>query len=180
MAAVRLRIEPQICDMNPENIDLSAEDTSFEAVAAERDRLALEKADLQELLLRRQADFENFKKRYERERAELFDAVAMDTMRPLLEILDDFERALKTAGYENEFVKGMRLIYTRLSESLAKMGLEPIKSEGEKFDPNLHHAVQKMVSADHAEETVLEEYQRGYRFKGKMLRPAMVKVSVGA
>jgi len=170
--------------MNPENTDptveLSDAGESVDALAAERDRLALEKADLQELLLRRQADFENFRKRNERERTELFDSVAMDTVRPLLEILDDFERALKVASGDDEFVKGMRLIYNRLSESLAKLGLEPIKSEGEKFDPNLHHAVQKVVSADHAEETVLEEYQRGYRFKGKMLRAAMVKVSVGA
>ena len=173
--------------MNPENTepvtDTAEElENGVEALVAERDRLAVEKAELQDLLLRRQADFENFKKRYERERIELFDSVAMDTMRPLLEILDDFERALKAApegdGAQREFVKGTRLIHSRLSEALAKMGLEPIKSEGEKFDPNLHHAVQKMVSGDHDEETVLEEYQRGYRFKGKLLRPAMVKVSV--
>lgn len=175
--------------MNPENTEpvvetTEAPDPGPEALAAERDRLAAEKAELQDLLLRRQADFENFKKRYERERAELFDAVAMESVRPLLEILDDFERALKSApetdGPAREFIKGTELIHARLSEILAKMGVEPIKSEGEKFDPNVHHAVQKMASADHAEDTVLEEYQRGYRFKGKLLRPAMVKVSVNS
>jgi molecular chaperone GrpE len=152
------------------------------AVTAERDQLAQEKADLQDRLLRRQAEFDNFRRRSERERLEVADFVSMETVRPLLTALDDFERALKAAqaagGAENEFVKGVELIYNRLVDTLTKMGLEPIDSVGRPFDPNQHNAIQREETQDAEDNTVLEEYQRGYNFRGKLLRPSMVKVAV--
>jgi molecular chaperone GrpE len=148
-------------------------------VTAERDQLTQEKAELQDRLLRKQAEFENFRRRTEREREESSDYAMMEAIRPLLGTLDDFERALKAAPAEGgEFVKGVELIYNRLVDALKKLGLEPVESVGKKFDPNQHHAVQKAESDEVEEDTVLEEYQRGYNYRGKLLRPAMVKVSV--
>ena len=148
------------------------------AISAERDQLAAEKAGMQELLLRRQADYDNFRKRAERERTEYIEYAGMETLRPLLPVLDDFERALKVETADKEYAKGMDLIYQRALESMKKMGLEPIESTGKPFDPNIHHAVE-MVTTDEAEDhTVLATYQTGYNFKGRLLRPAMVKVAV--
>lgn len=150
------------------------------AVAAERDKLADDVKDLQNLLLRRQAEFDNFRKRIDREKMELSEYASMGAVNAILPIIDDFDRALKVECADKEYSKGMLMIRQRLFESLEKLGLEPIVSEGEKFDPNLHHAVSKAESAEHADDTVLEEYQKGYNFKGRVLRPAMVKVSVKA
>lgn len=152
------------------------------AVAAERDQLRREKAELQDLLLRRQAEFDNFRKRSERERGEFAEYAGMDAVRALLPAIDDFERALKASGGSEEgspeLLKGIALIYGRLLESLKKLGLQPIEAADNKFDPHLHHAVERVPSADREGDTILEEYQRGYFYKGRLLRPAMVKVAV--
>lgn len=149
-----------------------------EALLADRDRLLTEKADLQERLLRRQAEFDNFRRRAERERAEVVEYANTETVRSLLPVLDDFERALKVESADKEYARGMELIYQRLAESLKKLGIEPITSAGQPFDPHLHHAVEMVETDDYPDHTILEEYQRGYNFKGKLLRPAMVKVAV--
>jgi molecular chaperone GrpE len=151
---------------------------SLEAVTAERDRLAIERADLQDRLLRRQAEFDNFRRRAERERADVLEYANSQTGLALLPILDDFERALKVESADTEYARGMELIYQRLLDSLKKLGLEPITSIGEHFDPNVHHAVDSIGRDDVEDHTILEEYQRGYNFRGKQLRPAMVKVAV--
>jgi molecular chaperone GrpE len=145
---------------------------------AERDRLANEKSELQDLLQRRQAEFENFRRRVERERGELFEFATMDAVKTLLPILDDFERALKVEHTDREYARGMELIYQRLYEALKKMGLEPISTEGTLFNPHIHHAVEMVDTKDHPDQTILEEYQRGYNFKGRLIRPAMLKVAV--
>ena len=145
---------------------------------AERDRLAKEKAELQDLLQRRQAEFENFRRRVERERSELFEFATMDSIKTLLPILDDFERALKVEHADKEYARGMELIYQRLFEALKKMGLEPISTEGSLFNPHVHHAVEMVDTTEHPDQTILEEYQRGYNFKGRLVRPAMLKVAV--
>lgn len=146
--------------------------------AAERERLLKEKAELQDLLQRRQAEFDNFRRRNERERGDLFEFAAMDAVKALLPVLDDFERAVKVESADREYARGMELIYSRLSESLQKLGLEPISSDVPLFNPHVHHAVEMVDSKDHPDQTILEEYQKGYYFKGRLLRPAMVKVAV--
>ncbi len=146
--------------------------------AAERNRLAKEKAELQDLLQRRQADFENYKRRIERERSDLFEFAAMDTVKALVPVLDDFERALKVESTDKEYARGMEIIYQRLYESLRKLGLEPITEDVPLFNPHIHQAVEMVDTKDHPDQTILEEYQRGYYFKGRLLRPAMVKVAV--
>ena len=145
---------------------------------SERERLAKEKAEYQDLLQRRQAEFENYRRRSERERGELLEFAAMDTVKALVPILDDFERALKNECVDKEYSRGMELIYQRLYEALKKLGLEPIASDVPVFNPHIHHAVEMVDTKDHPDETILEEYQRGYYFKGRLLRPAMVKVAV--
>lgn len=148
------------------------------SIASERDRLATEKAELQELLQRRQAEFDNFRRRSERERGEIAEFAKMDTVKALLPVLDDFERALKVETTDANYAKGMEMIYTRLLDGLRKLGLEPIVNDVPVFNPHIHHAVDMVDTKDHPDQTILEEYQRGYFFKGKLLRPAMVKVAV--
>ena len=166
----------------PEPVSESAGGTQTAAPVAEstaeRDRLVREKAELQDLLQRRQAEFENFRRRSERERTEIFEYASMDTVKQLLPILDDFERALKVESPDKEYARGMELIYNRLLETLKKLGLEAISEEAPLFNPHIHHAVEMVDTKDHPDQTILDEYQRGYYFKGRLLRPAMVKVAV--
>jgi molecular chaperone GrpE len=162
-------------------VSQSAEATQNERPAqanAEYEQLAKEKAELQDLLQRRQAEFENFRRRVEREKAEVFEYASMDAVKSMLPILDDFERALKAESSDKEYARGMELIYQRFSEVLKKLGLEAISTKDSLFDPHLHHAVDMVETDEHPDHTILDEYQRGYYFKGRLLRPAMVKVAV--
>jgi|SRR5579871_830414 len=148
------------------------------AISAERDQLAAEKADLQDRLLRSRAEFDNARRRFERERSDYLQYAAMDLVRELTPVLDDFERALKVETADRNYAKGVELIYQRLYETLKRLGLEPIETAGRKFDPNLHQAVDRVHTDEVEDQTILEEFQRGYNFKGRLLRPAMVKVAV--
>lgn len=155
-----------------------AEPDPLDQLRIERDGLKAERDELRELLLRRQAEFDNFRKRTEKERSEYVQYAGAEIVREILPILDDFDRALKAAGAGSEYSKGVELIHTHLYDALKKAGLEPIESEGKAFDPYLHQAVERVESKDAAEGTILGEHQRGYNFKGKLLRPSMVKVAV--
>lgn len=155
-----------------------AGEAGVDELTAERDRLLSEKADLTDRLLRRQAEFDNYRRRVERERAELMEYSTSEAVRALLPILDDFERALQVETADKGYAKGMELIFQRLSENLTKLGLEPMVTVGQPFDHHLHHAIQKEETDEASDQTILEEYQRGYNFRGKLLRPAMVKVAV--
>jgi molecular chaperone GrpE len=145
---------------------------------SELDKVTAEKAEWQDRALRVQADFQNFRRRMEKEKVELLEYASTEAIRPLLVVLDDFERALKTESSDKEYAKGMDLIYQRFFDALKKLGLEPIESVGNPFDPHLHHAIDMVETTDAPDHTVLEEFQRAYNFKGKLLRPAMVKVAV--
>ena len=145
---------------------------SAEQLAAERDQIAKEKRELQDLLQRRQAEFENFRRRVEREKTEVFEYAGMDTVESLLPILDDFERATKVESADKEYARGMELIYQRFYDVLKKLGLQPVPSDTQ-FDPHIHHAVEMIETDEQPDHTILEEY-----FKGRLLRPAMVKVAV--
>ena len=142
------------------------------------DGLKVERDDLKELLLRRQAEFDNFRKRTERERSEYLQYAGMEMVKEMLPVLDDFERALKTEAGSAEYARGVEMIYNRMFESLKKLGLEPMDTAGKAFDPHLHQAIDRVETKDAEDNTVLSEYQRGYNFKGKLLRPAMVRVAV--
>ncbi len=144
----------------------------------ERDGLKVERDELKELLLRRQAEFDNFRKRTEKERSEFLQYAGMELVRDMLPILDDFDRARKVEAGNPEYAKGVEMIYSRMYETLKKVGLEPIEAEGQHFDPHLHQAVERVETKDAEDGTILGEFQRGYLFKGKLLRPSMVKVAV--
>ncbi len=148
-------------------------------VTAERDQAVAEKAELRDQLLRRQADFENFRRRAERDRSEFVQYAGMEMVGELLPILDDFERALQVECVDKDYVTGIALIYQRLVDALKKAGLEPIETEGQQFDPHLHQAVESADAGDGVEDqAILAVFRRGYNFKGRLLRPAMVKVAV--
>jgi molecular chaperone GrpE len=171
--------EQNLPDVSP-NESLPAEtfEGQLAAVTAERDRLAADCADAQDRLLRARAEFDNARRRAERDRSDFVQFAAMDVVRNLLPVLDDFERARKVETADKEYAKGVELIYQRFLDSLKKLGLEPIETEGKQFDPNHHEAVQRVQTEDAEDQAILGELQRGYNFKGKLLRPAWVKVAV--
>lgn len=162
----------------PENVDLADSAALLASVTAERDQLARERAEIYDQFLRLRAEFENFRKRAERERSEFSEFATTEAVLAILPVLDDFERALNVEAVDKEYAKGMSLIYQRLFEALKKLGLEPLETEGQKFDPSLHHAVETEKTTEVEDHTILQVHQRGYNFKGKLLRPAMVKVAV--
>lgn len=157
--------------------------TELAAVTGERDKLLGEKQELYDRLLRNQAEFENARRRAERERSEFLQYAGMELVRELLPVADDFERALNSGaglaeGPAKDYIKGIELIYQRLMDRLTKVGLEPIETAGQLFDPNLHQAVERVETPEHPDQAILSEFQRGYLFKGRLLRPSMVKVAV--
>lgn len=178
-------MEEEIRSAVEDNVPVDAPEGAASTLASApeaAEQWARERAELEDLLRRRQAEFENFRRRVERERGEFAEYAGMEGVRALIPIVDDFERALKAAqtggSGDAELVKGIELIYKRLLEALTKQGLEPIDTKGQSFNPHLHEAVQRVEQDDAEDGTILEEYQKGYNFKGKMLRPAMVKVAV--
>ncbi len=162
----------------PQGEPPEAAPTPVEALAEERDRLAQEKAELQDRYLRLAAEFDNFRKRTERERLEAIEFAAMGAVKALLPVLDDFERALKAQSADADYVRGVELIYQRFYDAMKKLGLEPLESEGKPFDPNYHEAIERIVDPNVEQDTVVAELQRGYLFKGRLLRAALVRVAV--
>ena len=133
---------------------------------------------MKDRLLRTLADFDNFRRRADRDRSEYVQFAAMEMVRDLLPMLDDFPARMKVETPDKEYAKGIELIYQRLSDTLKKAGLEPIDAAGKPFDPNRNRPSIACIPMNSPDQTVLEEYQSGYNFKGKLLRPAMVKVAV--
>ena len=156
----------------------SAETEEAPTLESELEALRAEKANYLDRLARLQAEFDNFRKRSVREQQDFRDYALMETLKSLLPILDSLDRALKTQGVSvQDFRSGIELIDKQFHDALAKLGVEPVPAEGEIFDPNLHQAVQ-MVDTDEVEDhRVIDELQRGYRIKDRLLRPAMVRVA---
>jgi len=155
------------------------------ASRAELKRLQTALAEAQDALLRRQADFENYRKRVERERTDTYNRVVAEAARKLLPVMDNLTRALDAersveSGESAEFrhfLHGVQLISKQLSELLESFGVQPIPAVGERFDPHVHEAVVTEPSEEHEPDTVVEELARGYRIGDRLLRPAMVKVA---
>ena len=165
----------------PESEAPDSHSADFPASAPESVELkkaVAERDDLRDLVQRSRAEFENFRRRVEREKLELVEHGASQAFRAIVGILDDFERALKTESNDREWARGVEMIHQRFEETLKKEGLEPMDCAGAKFDPNLHYAVDRGASPDVPEDTILDVYEKGYFYKGKLLRPAMVKVAV--
>lgn len=148
---------------------------------AQIDALTAEKASLYDKLLRRQAEFENYRKRVERERSELYQHGRDDVLLQFLPVVDNFERALsslETSEGDAEALRhGVELIHKQFKDALSKFGLEAVEAVGQTFDPHVHEAVTTEATDKHKENTVIQEFQRGYRIGDRLLRPAKVKVA---
>jgi molecular chaperone GrpE len=144
----------------------------------ELDKLRAERDSLLDRLARLQAEFENARKRAAREQQQFRDYALTDSVKALLPILDSFERALQTAPTgKSELRDGVELIYKQLQDALLKLGLRTIPAKGEPFDPHLHEAVEAVETTSAEDHQILEELQRGYKLKDRLLRPSMVKVA---
>jgi len=139
----------------------------FEAVSAERDQYL-------DSLRRLKAEFDNSRKRQERERARILESASEKLVQELLPVLDNLDRALESEG---DIREGVRATRDQLADVLASEGLLPVASDGQPFDPNVHEAVMSQFSEDHEEGTVLQTFQRGYLLNGRAIRPAKVVVA---
>jgi molecular chaperone GrpE len=171
-------------DEDSANVEQSAEAQAVAAdtvkADAEMAKLAADLDELRQTLLRRQADFDNYRKRIEKERFEDSKRATARVIEGLIPVIDGFEHALaahREAEYDN-YRKGFELIYKQLLESVTKLGVERIDPVGKSFDPHLHQAVDRSETTDHQDGTVLQVFQPGYVFHGRVLRPAMVRVAV--
>ena len=178
--------EPQsavAAEEEPEDVADPAEAKPAPAaqLQAQIDALTAEKASLYDKLLRRQAEFENYRKRVERERGELYQHGRDDVLLQFLPVVDNFERALsslETSEGDAEALRhGVELIHKQFKDALAKFGLVAVEAVGQTFDPHVHEAVTMEATDQHKENTVIQEFQRGYRIGDRLLRPAKVKVA---
>jgi molecular chaperone GrpE len=165
-----------------ENFEGVAEEPAAPSDQQELANLKKERDSLYDSLLRKQAEFENYKKRIDRERSEFAQFASSELMKEVLNSLDSFDLAIRNATAEGEggekTLRGFELIYKQLQDTLARFGLKPIEAKGKKFDPNFHQAVSTQATNQVEENTVLEEMRKGYTLNGRLLRPVMVTVSV--
>jgi molecular chaperone GrpE len=153
------------------------------ALQEDPDQILRERDDYRDRLLRSIAEFDNYRKRIERERRELAEFVSFDILNDLLPLVDDLERALaaapagETAPTVASYRAGIELIYKQLAELLRKRNVTAIEAKGADFDPHVHQAVASEPSDTHRDNEVIEELRRGYRLGERLLRPAMVKVA---
>src|SRR6266481_1962819 len=141
--------------------------------------LQRERDELKDRWLRKSAEFDNYRKRIDRERREQADQAIVDVLQDILPVVDDFDRALTVDAGEGSaaYRKGVELIHGKLHDLLRRYGVTPIQALGAEFDPNLHQAVIQEISPEHREGEVIGELQKGYMIKDRLLRPAMVKVA---
>jgi molecular chaperone GrpE len=160
--------------------DMLTPEEQVEKLREEKRQLEEEAKALRDQLLRRQAEFQNFRKRMERDQQEFRQSAQAGLVAELLPVLDAFELALSHApeGANEEYHKGIELIYKRLFDTLTAAGLEPIVAAGQSFDPLYHHAVERVETTEHPDQQVISEMQRGYTFRQRLLRPALVRVAV--
>ena len=129
--------------------------------------------------MRTLADFENYRKRADRDKSDFYKYALQGVLKDLLPVLDNFDRALEHAGEGDDFHKGVALIYKQLTDALQKHGVKPINESGVRFDPNIHEGVIREENASVPSQTVTAVLQKGYFLHDRLLRPAMVKVAVG-
>ncbi|HVT02892.1 MAG TPA: nucleotide exchange factor GrpE [Thermoanaerobaculia bacterium] len=165
------------------DFNLSEEEGSpdSEQDSAELQKVREENQKLRDQLLRARADFENFRRRAEREKADFFKFALTESMRDLLPVLDNFERAMRVTPGDgvDEFVKGIDLIYKQFQDVLARFGLKAVEQAPVPFDPAIHEAVTREENTGFPSHTVVEVLQKGYFLNDRLIRPALVRVAVG-
>ena len=144
---------------------------------AELQKIRAERDALLDRLARAQAEFDNARKRAAKEQQDFRDFAMSDAIKSLLPVVDNFERALQSKSELADFRAGVDLIYKQLRDVLTKLGVQPIEAKGQQFNPHLHEAIEMVDTPDAADHEVLEEWQRGYKYKDRLLRPSMVKVA---
>jgi molecular chaperone GrpE len=177
-------------DVQKSNLDLEHElpagdsvennaETAGEVIPplSELQKIKAERDSLLDRLARAQAEFENARRRTVKEQQDFRDFAAADTIKALLPILDSFERALQVKSEPAEFRSGVDLIHKQLLTALGKLSLQPISATGQAFDPHVHEAIEMVDTTDVPDHQVIEELQRGYKLKDRLLRPAMVRVA---
>jgi molecular chaperone GrpE len=168
--------------------DANAAQQETEAASAEQDPVQRELEELRkqadenyQRFLRTQADFDNFRRRARQEKEDFVKYASLKLIEQLLPVIDNFERALSSSKENKDFdalVKGLDMTFRQLDQVLVQEGLRPIESVGQPFNPEIHQAIMQVESEEHEEGIVVEELQKGYMLKDKVIRPAMVKVSV--
>ena len=171
-------VDDQTTDENSAN----QAEAQTEAVVSQEAFQTLEKdyEALKEKMLRLTAEYDNFRKRTQREKAADLKYKAQDLATDLVPVVDTFDRALQLKPDENSidsFYEGMEMIYRQLMQALSQAGVEEIKTEGETFDPNFHQAVMQVEDDQYESQAIVETLQKGYRLKDRIIRPAMVKVN---
>jgi molecular chaperone GrpE len=165
---------------NDENSSATTQETSAsagEVSSAEFQKLKAERDSLYDRLARAQAEFDNARRRASKEQQDFRDFAAADAIKTLLPVIDSFERALQMKSEGKDFRSGVELIYKQLQDALGKLGVHAIPAKGEPFDPRYHEAIEMVETSDVPDHEVIEELQRGYKIKERLLRPAMVKVA---
>ena len=157
-----------------------AADSSSPDLQQEIEALKKERDGLYDRLIRKKAEFENYKKRIDREKSDFMQFASADLIKELLNTLDSFELALKNAAAQTEgqnMLRGFELIHKQIQDTLARFGLKPIEAKGKTFDPHFHQAVSTQATDEIEDNTVIEEMRKGYLLNGRLLRPAMVSVA---
>ena len=170
-------------DDNNEQDNVESADSSAAVGAVDADEIQRQRDDYYDRLLRKSAEFDNYRKRVERDRQSMAESAAADLVRDLLPLVDDLERALKSeAGPEggSGYRRGVELIHRQLLDILRKRGVRPIEALGADFDPHFHEAVSTEPAEGRRDGEIIEEFARGYMLGERLLRPSMVKVAKGA
>src|SRR5271170_2191119 len=180
----RSEVEKAALDLEHELPPGDGDETTVEAAGGESSaseselqKLKAERDSLLDRLARAQAEFENARRRAGKEQQEFRDYAVADAIKSLLPVVDSLERALQVKSDATELRGGVELIYKQLQAALAKLSVNAIVSKGEAFDPRFHEAIEMVETSDAPDHQVIEELQRGYKFKDRLLRPAMVKVA---
>jgi len=169
--------EPEADEVN-ETADNAEETTDALTELQEKvKRLEASLKEAQDHGMRLQADFQNYRRRSDKEKAEIGDVVTQNILKDLLPMLDNFERAMAAETTDvASFQKGVEMIFNQFREILAKEGLEHIETNGKKFDPNFHQAVMRVQDPEREDDEIAQELQKGYIVKGRVIRPSMVQV----
>jgi molecular chaperone GrpE len=163
---------------NDDTAEVAVPGAAEKTPVSEVDKLRGERDALLDRLARLQAEFDNARKRAQREQQEFREYAAADVIKGILPVLDSFERALKApAGQATDFRSGIELIYRQFLDALQKVGVQPIQAVGQPFDPRFHEAIEMVDTNKVEDHHVLDELQRGYKYKDRLLRPAMVRVA---
>ena len=143
----------------------------------EKDKFEQQVEELTDRLKRSMAEFDNYRKRTEKEKSSMYIIGARDIVEKMLPIVDNFERGLAQAPEDDSFAEGMKMIYRQMMTAFDEMGVKPIEAVGKEFDPNLHNAVMHVEDESVGENIVVEEFQKGYSYKDFVVRHSMVKVA---